>query len=190
MQGGDKDRLILAAFVAGEPGAAEAFVRAHEASLYGFALRVLGDAAAAEDVVQETFLSAHQHGPSYEARGSVRAWLFTIARRACLRRRRLRVGEPSTLEPLDSLGAEAGWGSEDPESCFSRLQLREKLGAALERLSPSDREVIVLRDVEGLAGSEAAEVLGITLRALKSRLHRARLRLAAAYRKETSNDGD
>ena len=85
-------------------------------------------------------------------------------------------------EPLMTLGRDAGWGSDNPEALAIAAQRRDTLTRALQTLSPGDREVLILRDIEGLSGQEAAEVLGITGRALKSRLHRARLRLAGALR--------
>jgi RNA polymerase sigma-70 factor (ECF subfamily) len=63
-----------------------------------------------------------------------------------------------------------------------RLEEREWLARALARLSQADREVLILRDLEGLSGEETAAALGVTVRAMKSRLHRARLRLAAQLR--------
>lgn len=80
------------------------------------------------------------------------------------------------------LGLEAGWGSDNPEALAIAAERRDTLRRALHGLSPGDREVLVLRDIEGLRGPEAAEVLGIGERALKSRLHRARLRLAVSLR--------
>ncbi len=85
-------------------------------------------------------------------------------------------------EPLMTLGREAGWGSDDPEALAIAAERRDTLTRALQALSPGDREVLILRDIEGLSGQEAAEVLAITGAALKSRLHRARLRLARALR--------
>lgn len=85
-------------------------------------------------------------------------------------------------EPLMTLGCEAGWGTDNPEAMAIAAERRNALTSALQSLSSGDREVLILRDIEGLNGPEAAEVLGITSRALKSRLHRARLRLAKALR--------
>ncbi|MGB5681902.1 MAG: sigma factor-like helix-turn-helix DNA-binding protein, partial [Polyangiales bacterium] len=77
---------------------------------------------------------------------------------------------------------QAGWGSDDPEAIAIASERKGALRRAMASLSAEDQEVLILRDLEGLRGSEAAEVLGISLRALKSRLHRARLRLAASLR--------
>ena len=80
------------------------------------------------------------------------------------------------------LGLGAGWGSEDPEAIAIAAEQRAVLRRAMSRLSNEDQEVLVLRELDGLSGQEAARVLGIGERALKSRLHRARLRLAMALR--------
>lgn len=88
-------------------------------------------------------------------------------------------------EPLMTLGREAGWGSDNPETLAIAAQRRDTLTRALQTLTPGDREVLILRDIEGLSGQEAAEVLAITGAALKSRLHRARLRLAGVLRVST-----
>ena len=80
------------------------------------------------------------------------------------------------------LGVDAGWGSEDPEAIAIAAERGAALRKAIAMLSPEDQEVLILRDLEGLRGAEAAEVLGVGERALKSRLHRARLRLAALLR--------
>lgn len=80
------------------------------------------------------------------------------------------------------LGLAAGWGSEDPEAMAIAAEQRDVLRAAMSELSSEDQEVLVLRELDGLSGPEAARVLGIGERALKSRLHRARLRLAMTLR--------
>lgn len=87
-----------------------------------------------------------------------------------------------------TLGLQAGWGSDNPEALALAAERRDTLARALESLSSGDREVLILRDIEGLRGPEAAEVLGLGERALKSRLHRARLRLAVALRSGAEMD--
>lgn len=140
------------------------------------------DAASAEDVLQETFLAAWRGASGYRGDASERAWLLTIARHAAQRHgereARHRPDEPELFE----LGRLAGWGVEDPEAVAMRAQDRGRLERALRALAPADREVIALRDLDGLSGEEAAAILGLDLAATKSRLHRARLRLAAALR--------
>lgn len=89
--------------------------------------------------------------------------------------------------PLVELGVAAGWGEvRDPEARVSAMEDHARLHRALDALSPADREVITLRDLEGLSGPEAAQVLDLPLASLKTRLHRARLRLLARLREEES----
>jgi RNA polymerase sigma-70 factor, ECF subfamily len=166
------------------------FVDRHEAAVFRF-IRTLGpDLSAAEDALQESFLAAWRSAATFRGESSVRTWLFTIARHATHRQYRRRAGEPDPREfaTLDDLGVAAGWGTAaDPEVAAIRGEQRQAIAQALDALDPEDRRVLVLRDLEQLSGDEAAEVLGLTLPALKSRLHRARLRFAAHLRKETAH---
>jgi RNA polymerase sigma-70 factor, ECF subfamily len=105
-----------------------------------------------------------------------------IARNAALRA--LRKQQPQTeLDEtgLWELGLKAGWGETDPESLAIRSEQRDKLKMALSALEPEAREIIVLRDLEELSGEDTARVLGMSMEAMKSRLHRARLKLIAAF---------
>jgi RNA polymerase sigma-70 factor (ECF subfamily) len=85
-------------------------------------------------------------------------------------------------QPLVELGVRAGWSAEDPEALVARAEDHERLAWAIAALAPSDREVLILRDLEGMSGEETARVLGLELQGMKSRLHRARLRLMGALR--------
>lgn len=167
----------------GDRAAFDALVVMHQAALMRFARALTRDAAAAEDVFQETFLAAFRRIRTFRGESAFRTWLFTIARRAAMRRSRKRAGEPAEHESLQVLGEAAGWGSDQAHaSPADQAERRELLAKALGSLEEEERTVIVLRDLEGLSGEEAAAVVGISVAALKSRLHRARLRLAAAAR--------
>lgn len=178
---GAEDRLLIARVAAGERDAFRGLVEAHRDAVYRFALRMTREPAAAEDVLQETFLAAYRSAASFRADGQVRSWLLSIARNAALAARRRRREEPEPDETLEALGARAGWGDEPtPEDAAAAGDRRAALERALEALGEADREVLLLRDVEGLSGEETAASLGVPLAAMKSRLHRARLRFAAA----------
>ena len=174
------DPSLLRAAAAGDCDAFETFVGRHQASVYRLARAMTADADEAEDVLQETFLAAWKSAGSFRGSGSARAWILTIARNAVRRSRRRRAGEPAHFEPVDELGLRAGWGGEEP--LLDTLARRDLLRRALDSLSPEDREVLVLRELEGLGGEEVAGMLGLSLAAMKSRLHRARLRLVAALK--------
>jgi len=150
-------------------------------------LRSVVPPQAAEDALQETFLAVFRGAGGWRG-GSARGWLFGIARRKAARQRRRRAGEPAHTEPLEVLGGAAGWGTtRDPEELASALEDRARLQAALDGLSEEDREVIVLKDLEQLTNPELAELLDLSLAAVKSRLHRARLRLMAELTQEASH---
>ncbi|MEW5849260.1 MAG: RNA polymerase sigma factor [Myxococcota bacterium] len=180
---------------AGNRDAFTALVARYQAPVFRYLRTLTRTPQEAEDALQQTFLAVWRSllpdsGAGKRGEGSVRAWLFTIARHAAYRQGRRHAGEPDTLESLESLGERAGWGEpEDPERVAMLLEDRERLHAALARLSDDDREVILLRDVEGLSGEDAARVLDLPLANLKTRLHRARLRLRAALQQEVRHEG-
>lgn len=170
----------------GDAAALGELVRRHRGAVYQFARRLTKDATLAEDVLQDTFIAAVTHLADWRGEGSFKGWLFAIARKAVLRTRRRRAGEPDRHEPIDSLvelGARAGWGApSDPEVLAGQREERALFEAALATLDEDDREILLLRDVEGLTGDETARAIGLAVPAMKSRLHRARLRLVAALR--------
>jgi RNA polymerase sigma-70 factor (ECF subfamily) len=140
---------------------------------------ITGDEASADDAWQEAFVAAHRALAGYRGEGSLRAWLLAITRNTA--RKLVREGIGHRDEPeLFALGLAAGWGAQTPEDVAAADSDRSRLWAALDRLEPDDRELIVLRDLEGRSGDEVAATLGIAVSAMKSRLHRARLRLLAA----------
>ena len=157
----------------------------HQAAVFRFATAVSRDSSEAEDALQETFLAAWRGAASFRGE-EARPWLLTIARRAVYRLHRRREGEPSDFVSIEDLGQKAGWGSEDPETEMASLQDRALLRHALSRLPATYREVLVLRELESFSGNEVASMTGLSLAAVKSRLHRARLALTAAVKEEVS----
>ena len=174
------DDALLAATAAGDRKAFETFVRRHQAPTFRYLRSLAADPADAEDALQETFLSVWRSASTYRGGPSAKGWVFTIARNALRRAHRRHVGEPERFEPLDELGMRAGWGK--PDDLLDKLADRELIARALERVPPGEREVLLLRDIEGMSGNEVANVLGISVPAMKSRLHRARLELVAGLR--------
>lgn len=180
------DAELLARTAAGEREAFDRFVERHQTAVLRLLQAGARSTADAEDALQDAFVAAWRNAGTYRGAGVARGWMLTIARRALQRRYRRRVGEPVRYTALDDLGAEAGWGTaEPPDVLYDRLEDRALLARALARLAPEDREVLVLRDLEELSGEDTAAALDLTLPAMKSRLHRARLRLAAQLRGAT-----
>lgn len=174
------DEELLEAAARGDRDAFGRFVDRHQAAVFRLLRASASSEADAEDALQEAFLAAWRSAGTYRGGGSGRGWILTVARNALRRAHRRRVGEPASFEPLEALGVQAGWG--DDGAALESLARRDLLRRALGRLGPEDREILVLRELEGLPGMEVADMLDLTLAAMKSRLHRARLRLAAALR--------
>ena len=176
------DLELLRRAEGGARAAFSALVERHQDAVYRFARSLGFDPAEAEDTLQETFVSAWRHAAQFRGEGSVRGWLLSIARNGIRSRRRRRTEVPvADDESLEALGRAAGWGAE-AESLGDVLDRKDAVQRALSALSAQDREILILRDVEGFSGEETSAVLELKLPAVKSRLHRARLRLAAALR--------
>jgi RNA polymerase sigma-70 factor (ECF subfamily) len=176
------DGELLRRSAAGDRFAFDAFVERHQGAALRFCRALArghpGARGDAEDALQEAFLAAWRHAGDFRGDGSARSWLLTIARRRLVHAGRHSVAESAAdSESLERLGVAAGWGR--PEAASASVETLLGVREAFERLAPGDRAVLTLRDLEGLSAGEAAAVLGIGERALKSRLHRARLRLAA-----------
>jgi RNA polymerase sigma-70 factor (ECF subfamily) len=140
----------------------------------------------AEEVMQEVLIALARGLDRLSGDASVTTWAYKVARNACSRQRRRRVAEPESLLSLDAPGDGDGGALDvsdtrsDPSREAERAELSTALGEAIAALPPSQRDVLVLRDVEGLKAPEVARVLDITERAVKSRLHRARVQLRTA----------
>ena len=182
---------LLAAAQRGDVTALNSIVCAHRHGVYRYGLRVCRTTEDAEDALQEALWSATRAIQSFRgSASSILSWLFTIIRRECLRlidRRR-----DSMLE-LDTIEARLIAEGLSPEDAVLSSQVSSKIAHALSELEASYREVIVLRDIRELSAPEAAELLGISVEALKSRLHRARAelreRLVSAAELKTASAG-
>lgn len=133
----------------------------------------------ADDVLQETLLAVLTHLDRFEGRSALTSWVFALTRSACSRRHRGRKNQPHDGDDVVAAVADA---APDPESRAADTELTGALTRALAGLSDEHREVILLRDVEGMTAPEAAVALGVSVDALKSRLHRARASLREALR--------
>jgi RNA polymerase sigma-70 factor (ECF subfamily) len=175
-----EDAELLARLRAGDRAACAACVDTHADGLYRMALRMLGDADEAEDVVQDTFFSAFRALDSFEARAQLGTWLYRIAYNEVL----MRLRKHGRTVPLDEEGEDTtasptGGAPETPEDALERQETGEVLDAAIRELPPALQAVFVLRDLEGLSTEETASVLDIGEALVKVRLHRARRALRA-----------
>lgn len=139
----------------------------------------------AEDALQDCFIAAWRAAATFGGGESARGWLFSIARNALRRQHRRRAGEPAEMDSLEVLATLAGWGAGSDFS--ARLEVEDELEWALARIPEEERRVLILRDLEGLSGPEAADALELSVPAMKSRLHRGRLHLMAVLGREEAN---
>lgn len=157
--------------------------RNHVDLVYRYAHRLCGEVEAAKDLVQETFLNAYRGFNSFRGDSQVSTWLYTIASRACLRMRRKRKGEPERELSLDEFipTSEGEFRLQipmeglTPEEALQNKELRNALDQAIDKLPKKYRMALVLRDMEGLSAKDVGAIMGLNERAVKSRLHRARL---------------
>jgi RNA polymerase sigma-70 factor (ECF subfamily) len=150
-------------------GAAELFER-YAPPLLRFADRLLSDRSTAEEVTQEVFVKVISRAHQYDGRAEVSSWLFAIAANACRDRRRR--DRRATVVPLEGIPEPVQKG-DGIESVLSDRERREAVRRALAALSEEQREALVLARYHGLPYSEIAEVLGISVGAVKTRIFRA-----------------
>jgi RNA polymerase sigma-70 factor, ECF subfamily len=183
------DRALLNRAQAGDISAFEELVGRHQDRVYGLALRMTRSEPDAAEIAQDTFLSAYQHLPEFRGEAAFGSWVHRIAaNNALMRLRHQRVLEVVTEDPAEPEFTERGSLAEYPETDWSRRAddkiLDDELGRAIreatDSLAEGYREVFLLKDVEGMSYEEISEMLGISVPAVKSRLHRARLALRQA----------
>jgi RNA polymerase sigma-70 factor (ECF subfamily) len=170
------DEALLRRTADGDADAFHALVARHGDALYRFATRLCANERDAEDALQDGLLAAWRGAATYRGDASARTWLFQVVIHACRRRGRRRAGEPDVHHSVDEATALATGESRADDRTAAR-QAGAAIESALAAMSDDAREVLMLRDVEGLSGDETADALGIGLAAMKSRLHRARLEL-------------
>lgn len=173
------DESLLAGLAVGDPTPSAAFVRRFQARVYGLALAMVHDPAAAEEVAQEAFVRAWRHAGSYDARrGRVAAWLLTITRNVAIDARRLRRQvpvDPDALVAMSIQAAESG-----PEELAVAGSEAERLRTALRDLPVDQRRALVLAAFGGLTAREIAEAEDIPVGTAKTRIRGAMLKLRGA----------
>jgi RNA polymerase sigma-70 factor (ECF subfamily) len=140
-------------------------------------MALTGSQAEAEELLQETLLAAHDQMAQYRGDGSVRAWLYGIARRKCARRLARSAGRERRLQLVYFEGAEGLDAPEGPDSLVQKKQRAERVRNALGRLTPTEREAVLLRYEADLSFREVAQCLQIDEEAARKRASRGLLRL-------------
>lgn len=176
------DKILVARCREGDRSAFRAIVSKYERRVYGIVIGMIRDREESWDLTQDIFVKVYRHLDSFEGNSSLYTWIYRIAVNLCidhLRRKRIvkveyddtrAQGEPSDVVfPLMSQT-----DSEAPPKRLLREELMAKVNTALEQLSPKHKQMIILREVEGLSYQEISDVLGISIGTVMSRLFHAR----------------
>lgn len=161
-------------------------VSRYETKVYGLALKMVRNPEDAEDVLQDTFLRAYRGIKSFQGASTFSTWIYRITANSALMRLRKKQLPTVSIEDADEREAPiniADWSPGPVEQLLSQ-ETRHMMEEAIHSLPPEFRQVFVLRDVEELSNAEVAEILDLSVAAVKSRLHRARLKVRdrlAAY---------
>lgn len=174
------DRRLIAASLKGDPAAFGELVRRYQDRLYNTVYRLLDNADDAQDVVQDAFVNAYQSLDGFKGDSQFFTWLYRIAVNTAIshkRKQRLTLSIDSgrngerRVEPLDDSDASR------PEHALERAEEERRVQQALNRLSAEHRAVLILKDMEGQKYEAMAEILGVPIGTIRSRLHRARTEL-------------
>ena len=175
-----EERALIRQVLAGDTDRFEALVRANEKGVYALALRMLGSEQDALDASQEAFFRAYRALGSFRGDSRFSVWLYRLTANVCLDALR-RAGRWDAVSLTDEEGGELTVpdSRNDPQRLLERRELRRAVRAALDALPAAFRLVLVLRDIEGLSYDEIAQVTGLEPGTVKSRIFRARRKMAA-----------
>ena len=188
----DEDFRLVALAQQGDMKSYDALVTRHRGKIYAMIRNMIHQEADAWDLSQEVFIKAWHALPRFEAKARFSTWIYRIAHNTVYdwaRKRKIEsAGELNDeifeRERIDSSSSTTPSGGESPDDSLSSSELRVKIEIALGKLSPEHREVVVLKDVQGLSYKEIAEVMSSTLGTVMSRLYYARQKLQALLKDE------
>jgi RNA polymerase sigma-70 factor (ECF subfamily) len=187
----DDDLALVAAARDGDYAAFEALVKRHQRRVFATALGVVKNPAEAEEVVQETFLSAFEHLDGFRGDAKFSTWLFRVATNHALMKLRKKKpesrGDAADLEPIFAAARDRSEGTSPfdalsqwarrPDEAADAVEVQGALSSALAALPDEDRALLLLRSIDELSHDSLAEMFETTVPAIKSRLHRTRLLL-------------
>jgi RNA polymerase sigma-70 factor (ECF subfamily) len=180
----EQEAQIVRRVLQGDVNAFERLVTEYEKAVYAIAQRMTGNAEDAADMTQETFIKAYNSLQSFRGDSKFSVWLYRIASNVCLDFLRSRSRKPTvSLSVEDDEGEEGQLDiadeSQSPEILMERGLTRDAVRRGLDTLPPDYRQILLLREIQGLSYDEIAAVLEIEVGTVKSRIFRARKRLCA-----------
>ena len=185
------DDALLAGYAVGDPDAAAAFIRRHQAKVCGLARAIVCDTSLAEDVAQEAFLRAWRHAPAYDARkGTVTTWLLTITRNLAVDAVRMRRSQPVDPDVLASLDL-AATGPDGSPAAMAEVQVEmARVRMALAGLNEGQRRALLLAAVCGRTAKEISETEGIPLGTAKTRVRSGLLKVRDMLNPQREGGGE
>lgn len=180
----EEESRIVQKVLKGDVNAFEKLVLEYEKSVYNIALRMTGNSEDASDMTQEAFIKAYNSLQSFRGDSKFSVWLYRIATNVCLDFLRSRSRKPTvSLSVEDNEGEEVQLDvadeSQSPEILLDRQMTRESVRRGLETLTPEYRQILLLREIQGLSYDEISQALGLEVGTVKSRIFRARKKLCA-----------
>ena len=192
----DDEPGLVARSREGDSSAFSTLLRRYESKIFRLAMNITQNREDAEDVLQEAFFKAYEHLDQFQGNSKFYTWIVRIAvNQALMKLRKRKSDRAVSLDEQIDTGEDmvvreiAAWDP-DPEERYSQDELNTILSQAIDELAPIYRTVFTLRDVEGLSTEETAEVLDLTVPAVKSRLLRARLQLRDRLTRFFKRKGD
>ncbi|MGQ9486837.1 MAG: sigma-70 family RNA polymerase sigma factor [Armatimonadota bacterium] len=191
-----EERHLIRAAQQGDSRAFDRLVHRYQGQVLRAMTRACANPDMAADVLQEALIRAFRALPQFRGDASFATWLFRIARNLCVRKQQQMMAHPTISldqilnedEDVSALMRQMiDFAAENPQQVVLAKELREKVWEAVDKLPPNLREVLILRDMEDLSNQETAERTGLTVAAVKARLHRARA-LLREYLEEYLSD--
>jgi RNA polymerase sigma-70 factor (ECF subfamily) len=178
----EEESRIVQKVIKGDVNAFERLVLEYEKSVYNIALRMTGNSEDASDMTQEAFIKAYNSLQSFRGDSKFSVWLYRIATNVCLDFLRSKSRKPTvSLSVEDNEGEEVQLDvadeSQSPELLLDRQMTRESVRRGLDTLSPEYRQILLLREIQGLSYDEISQALGLEVGTVKSRIFRARKKL-------------
>ena len=179
-----EEAALIERLKAGDQDALETIFGLYSPKLYNVAHRILGEAADTQEAIQDVFLTAYRKAKTFRGDSQFSTWLYRLTINAALGRiRRSKKNKQVEYEEFLPKFQEDGHHLDRPvvdwsnalEENYAKREIQQLLNEALDQLKPIDKSVVVLSDLEGLSDKEIAAALAITVSAVKTRLHRARL---------------
>ena len=190
----EQEATIIKQVLEGDVNAFEGLVKEYEKNVYNLALRMTGDPEDAADMAQDAFIKAYSSLSSFRGDSKFSVWLFRIVSNLCLdflrsRKRRPTVSLSVENDEGEDMEFEIADESQSPETLLEQKLTREAVRCGLDSLPPEQRQILLLREIQGLSYEEIAQVLALESGTVKSRIFRARKRLSAFLLREGNIPG-